>query len=163
MKAALVTMLAVGLASAAYAQVPSSSQNPTVTTPPGINPAVPMTTAPVPGSPGAAMTSPGNATTTEGTGATGMGATGSAANPTNGNGSSNTAALGNSSSASDTGLQGGANSFTEGQAKSRLDSAGYANVTNLAKDKDGIWRGRAMHGGSPVEVAVDYKGNVVAR
>ena len=70
---------------------------------------------------------------------------------------------GASSSTSTSGLQGGANSFTEGQAKSRLDSAGYSNITNLAKDKDGIWRGRAVHGGSAVGVAVDYKGNVVAR
>ena len=166
MKAALVTMLAVGIASAVHAQVPSSSQNPTITTPPGINPSVPMTTSPVPAGPGAAMTSPGNSTTTSGTSATGMGASGMTTNPTGGNGSSNNAAVGNpasSSATSTSGLQGGANSFTEGQARSRLDGAGYANVTSLAKDKDGVWRGRAMRAGSPVEVAVDYKGNVVAR
>lgn len=148
MRTALITTLVVGLATAAHAQVPSSSQNPAVTRPPGINPAAPMTTAPIPGSPvpaspGAAMTTPGNAT--------------------NGNGSSGNDAMTTTSNSSTSGLQGGANSFTEGQARSRLDGAGYANITGLTKDKDGIWRGRAMHGGSPVDVAVDYKGNVVAR
>ncbi len=162
MKAALITTLVLGIGSAAHAQVQSPSQNPLVTTPPSINPSVPMTTAPVPGSPGAAMTMPGNATTTQGTSATGMRLTTS---PTGGNGSSNTGAVRESStsSASSGGLQGGAGSFTEGQAKSRLDSAGYANITDMVKDKDGIWHGRAMRRGSPVEVAVDFKGNVVAR
>ena len=149
MRTALITTLVVGLAAAAQAQVPSTSQNPAVTRPSGINPAVPMTTAPtppgspVPASPGAAMTTPGNAT--------------------NGNGSSGNGATTTTSNSPTAGLQGGANSFTEGQARSRLDGAGYANITGLTKDKDGIWRGRAMHGGSPVDVAVDYKGNVVAR
>ena len=57
----------------------------------------------------------------------------------------------------------GANSFTEGQARARLDRDGYAQITGLAKDKDGVWRGKAMRGGSPVDVAVDYKGNIVAQ
>jgi len=37
----------------------------------------------------------------------------------------------------------GANSFTEAQAKSRIEAAGYSNVSGLTKDKDGIWRGKA--------------------
>ena len=57
----------------------------------------------------------------------------------------------------------GANSFTEGQAKSRLESAGYSNVSELVKDRDGLWRGRASKGGHTVEVAVDYQGNIVPR
>jgi hypothetical protein len=57
----------------------------------------------------------------------------------------------------------GANSFTEGQAKSRIEAAGYSNVSGLIKDKDGIWRGRAFKGGSPVDVALDFQGNVVAK
>ena len=54
----------------------------------------------------------------------------------------------------------GANSFTEGQAKSRIESNGFANVSELAKDNDGIWRGRAQKGGSTTQVWLDYKGNV---
>jgi len=38
----------------------------------------------------------------------------------------------------------GANSFTEGQAKSRIEGAGFTQVTGLKKDDNGIWRGSAM-------------------
>src|SRR5437588_9110723 len=55
----------------------------------------------------------------------------------------------------------GANSFTEGQAKSRIEAAGYSNISGLTKDKDGIWRGRAFRGGATVDVGLDYQGNVV--
>jgi len=57
----------------------------------------------------------------------------------------------------------GANSFTEGQAKSRIEAAGYSNVSSLTKDKDGIWRGKASKAGRAVDVALDYQGNVVAK
>ena len=56
----------------------------------------------------------------------------------------------------------GANSFTEAQAKDRIEAAGFVNVGALAKDQDGIWRASAMKSGNPVKVAVDFKGNVVA-
>lgn len=56
----------------------------------------------------------------------------------------------------------GANSFTEGQAKDRAIAQGLANVSALKKDDDGIWRGTASENGKNVQVAVDYKGNVVA-
>jgi hypothetical protein len=56
----------------------------------------------------------------------------------------------------------GANSFTEAQAKSRIEGAGYSNVSGLTKDQNGIWRGKAAKGGTTVGVAVDYQGNVVA-
>ena len=55
----------------------------------------------------------------------------------------------------------GANSFTEGQAKDRALSHGLTDVGALKKDDDGIWRGPATQDGKPVEVAVDFKGNVV--
>ena len=55
----------------------------------------------------------------------------------------------------------GANSFTENQAKDRIIAAGFGTVSALAKDDDGIWRGTAMKDGKTVNVAVDYKGNVV--
>jgi hypothetical protein len=57
----------------------------------------------------------------------------------------------------------GANSFTEGQAKSRIEAAGYSDVSGLTKDKNGIWRGKASKSGTAVDVALDYQGNVVAK
>jgi opacity protein-like surface antigen len=54
----------------------------------------------------------------------------------------------------------GANSFTEGQAKSRLESSGFTNVSGLAKDNTGVWRGKASKGGQSIDVSVDYQGNV---
>ncbi len=56
----------------------------------------------------------------------------------------------------------GANSFTEGQAKSHIEDAGYSNVSGLAKDANGIWRGQAQKDGKNISVALDYQGNVVA-
>ena len=55
----------------------------------------------------------------------------------------------------------GANSFTEGQAKSRIENMGFADVTDLKKDDNGVWRGRAMKSGQTVDVSVDYQGNVI--
>jgi hypothetical protein len=54
----------------------------------------------------------------------------------------------------------GANSFTEGQAKARIQARGYANVSGLAKDTNGFWRGTAMKDGKSVNVTLDYQGNV---
>ena len=55
----------------------------------------------------------------------------------------------------------GRNSFTEGEAKSRMEKMGFTNVTNLKKDENGVWRGRAMKDSETVEVSVDYQGNVI--
>ena len=56
----------------------------------------------------------------------------------------------------------GANSFTEGQARDRaIAHGGVDSVSDLKKDNDGIWRGKATQNGKSVEIAVDYKGNVV--
>jgi hypothetical protein len=54
----------------------------------------------------------------------------------------------------------GRNSFTEGQAKSKIEDAGYANVTELKKDDNGVWRGHASKGGAATAVSVDFQGNV---
>ena len=54
----------------------------------------------------------------------------------------------------------GANSFTMGEAKSRIEKSGFSNVSNLSKDHDGVWRGQAQKDGSAAPVWVDYKGNV---
>jgi putative membrane protein len=57
----------------------------------------------------------------------------------------------------------GANSFTEGQAKSHIESAGFSQVTNLRKDDQGIWRANAMREGKQVSVSLDFRGNIVAQ
>ena len=54
----------------------------------------------------------------------------------------------------------GANSFSEGEARRRIESGGYATVANLKKDGDGIWRGDAMKNSAKVAVWLDYKGNI---
>jgi putative membrane protein len=56
----------------------------------------------------------------------------------------------------------GANSFTEGQARSRIEAKGYGNVSNLQKDSKGIWRATAMKDGKSQPVSLDYQGNVVS-
>jgi hypothetical protein len=57
----------------------------------------------------------------------------------------------------------GANSFTEGQAKSRIESNGYSKVSDLKKDDNGIWRGKATKDGKSMDVSLDFQGNVTAR
>ena len=57
----------------------------------------------------------------------------------------------------------GANSFTENQAKDRAAAAGFTEVSALQKDDKGIWRGTAKRGSSQVNIAIDFKGNVVAQ
>jgi protein CpxP len=58
------------------------------------------------------------------------------------------------------GLSKGANSFTENQARIRLENHGYRQVSALSKDRDGIWRGSAVRNGTQVHVAVDYRGRI---
>jgi len=57
----------------------------------------------------------------------------------------------------------GANSFTEGQAKSRIEAKGYNDVSSLQKDNNGVWRGKAKKDGKQVDVSLDFQGNVVAQ
>jgi hypothetical protein len=57
-------------------------------------------------------------------------------------------------------LSRGANSFTEAQARNRLQQHGYRQVSALTKDPDGIWRGSAVRNGHQVHVGLDYKGNI---
>ena len=54
----------------------------------------------------------------------------------------------------------GANSFTETQAMKQIQAKGYTNVTNLKKDKDGVWRAMATKDGQSGPISVDYQGNV---
>jgi hypothetical protein len=57
----------------------------------------------------------------------------------------------------------GANSFTEAQARERIEGAGFSQITELRKDDQGIWRGNALRAGTRTPVALDYRGNVVAQ
>ena len=57
----------------------------------------------------------------------------------------------------------GANSFTEGQAKSRLEANGFTNIGDLKQDQQGVWRGKGSKGGQTVDVSVDYQGNITPR
>jgi len=54
----------------------------------------------------------------------------------------------------------GRNSFTEGEAKSRIEKSGFSNVSGLAKDDNGVWRGKADKAGTKADVSVDFQGNV---
>ena len=54
----------------------------------------------------------------------------------------------------------GRNSFTESQAQGRISKAGFANVSKLMKNENGVWQGTAMKNGAKVNVALDYKGDV---
>jgi putative membrane protein len=54
----------------------------------------------------------------------------------------------------------GANSFTESQAKSKIEAAGYTEVSALKKDDNGVWIGSATKGQQKVNIKVDFQGNV---
>lgn len=48
----------------------------------------------------------------------------------------------------------------EREAKARIESSGYSNVTDLSKDSYGIWHAKAEKLGMPVTVSLDTRGNV---
>lgn len=56
----------------------------------------------------------------------------------------------------------GANSYSQSEAKSRMEAMGFTHVTMLAKDDTGVWRAHARKGHHKVIVSLDYQGNVVA-
>jgi hypothetical protein len=56
----------------------------------------------------------------------------------------------------------GKNSFTESQAKSRIEAAGFTGVSGLTKDNDGIWHGKASKAGTIQTVNLDFQGNVTS-
>jgi hypothetical protein len=61
---------------------------------------------------------------------------------------------------SDTGLARGANSFTQGQARRRIEDHGYTNVRQLHKDQNSVWQAEAAKDGRQVKVGLDFRGNV---
>lgn len=50
-----------------------------------------------------------------------------------------------------------------GQARDHIEKAGYTSVTNLTKDRDGLWQGRARKDGKRAHVAMDFQGIIVSR
>ena len=54
----------------------------------------------------------------------------------------------------------GSNSFTQAEARRRMERAGYGGVGPLTKNGGGVWRGTATKAGQPAQVWLDYKGNV---
>jgi protein CpxP len=67
----------------------------------------------------------------------------------------------NATGAGNAALEPGANSFTEGQARHRIEDRGYTNVDQLHKDQNSIWQAEATKDGRRVRVGVDFRGNVV--
>jgi hypothetical protein len=57
----------------------------------------------------------------------------------------------------------GKNSFTETQARKRLQKHGYHSVSMLKLDDSQVWRGTATKAGKSVDVSVDYQGNITAQ
>ena len=66
----------------------------------------------------------------------------------------------NGTRAGDAGLERGANSFTEGQARRRIEDHGYTDVGQLHKDQNSIWQAEATKDGRRVRVGLDFRGNV---
>ncbi len=54
----------------------------------------------------------------------------------------------------------GKNSFTEAQAKSRIEGAGYTEVSGLKLDDQGVWRAMGTKDGKHGNVSLDFQGNV---
>ena len=118
---------------------------------------------------GILLTGASMAQTTSGTGSTaGVGHAGTAPAPATRSNGDTAAASGNSNqtvattSANAPSPAKGANSFTMGEARSRIEKNGFTNVSDLAKDENGVWRGKAQKDGSSASVWLDYKGNVGA-
>lgn len=78
------------------------------------------------------------------------------------NGPQNPAVKTNDSNNSDMPVK-GANSYTQSEAKSRIERQGFTRVSSLQKDQAGVWRGTAVKDGKSVQVSVDYQGNVNAQ
>lgn len=57
----------------------------------------------------------------------------------------------------------GKNSFTESQARTRLEKAGYTDISYLQLDAQGVWRASAVKDAKPVQVSLDYQGNIVGK
>ena len=57
-------------------------------------------------------------------------------------------------------LETGSNSYTEGQARSRLEANGFSAINNMRKDDNGFWRATATYGGTAGDVVMDFQGRI---
>ena len=57
----------------------------------------------------------------------------------------------------------GPNILSEADAKLLLEDNGFSHVSELKKDNNGIWRGKATKNGQSLDVSLDLQGNVIAR
>jgi hypothetical protein len=57
----------------------------------------------------------------------------------------------------------GASSLNDGQVKRLIEESGFSHVSELRKDENGIWRGKAMKDGKSINVGLDLQGNVIVR
>jgi hypothetical protein len=51
---------------------------------------------------------------------------------------------------------------TATEARSRIQSSGYRNISGLAKGADGMWHATAQKGAQKMQIQVDGQGNVIA-
>jgi hypothetical protein len=51
--------------------------------------------------------------------------------------------------------------MTETQAKARIEAQGYANVSELKKDAQGMWTAKAMKEGKSHQVMLDTRGQII--
>lgn len=58
------------------------------------------------------------------------------------------------------GSQTGAQVGTEAQAKSKIESEGFSNVTELKKQNDGKWTAKAMKAGKSSQITLDTNGRI---
>ncbi len=58
------------------------------------------------------------------------------------------------------GSQTGAQVATEAQAKSKIESEGFSNVTELKKQSDGKWSAKAMKAGKSSQITLDVNGRI---
>ena len=75
----------------------------------------------------------------------------------------NTPAVSTSDTANPAAPVAGKNSFTEAQAKERIEKNGFIDVGSLKLDDNGIWQATAKKDGVSKTVSLDYQGNIVAK
>jgi hypothetical protein len=61
-----------------------------------------------------------------------------------------------------TATQAAVRAVTEDQARSKIETKGYSNVSRLRKDVNGTWRGKAEKDGLSVSVTLGANGEVSA-
>lgn len=59
-------------------------------------------------------------------------------------------------------LEQGRTSFTEAQARGRMEQAGFGRISDLRLEESGIWRAAAERDGRAVRIGLDFRGTVRA-